>query len=189
VAKRKTIGRDPLAKSATAPDEFVAAAPLVAAQPLPRLIERQTDFEAMARHGLGHPERTASAKAWTAVGGRLDIIGGDIAPWSCTIWRFGERQRLGFVAPTGTLIDLETELDKVAVSPDRHEHRVLAAVGWAWVLGSVGGLVGLVAGGAIRLLQPRRMILELKLFDGRRLVARTDHVTAGALEALANGTS
>jgi ADP-glucose pyrophosphorylase len=45
------------------------------------------------------------------------------------------------------------------------------------------------ARGGIRLLHPRRMFVDCRLRDGRVFAARTDAVTAGALEAIGRATS
>jgi len=42
-----------------------------------------------------------------------------------------------------------------------------------------------VAGGGLRLLSPRRMIVQLWLTNGETLIVRTDSVTASGLAALA----
>jgi hypothetical protein len=102
------------------------------------------------------------------------------------IWRFSPNDRIAFVAPTGRLVDLVKELDAVQAWPDRTEHRLMSAAGWAWVLGSLAGVMGAVAGG-IRLLRPRRMIVNLRLNDGSKLVVRTDAVTVAGLQAFIHG--
>ena len=80
---------------------------------------------------------------------------------------------------------MESEIDSVALQPDQREHRLLSATGWALAAGAVMGPVGVALGGGIRLLHPKRIMLNLALRDGRMLTARTDAVTCAALQALA----
>jgi hypothetical protein len=103
------------------------------------------------------------------------------------IWPIGPDHRIGFIAPTGRVIDLGQALDSVQAWPDRTEHRYLSAAGWAWVLASLGGIVGLLAGGGLRLLEPRRMIVKMQFADRTKLVARTDGVTVVGLKGFVSG--
>jgi len=185
MSKRKTIGIDPLAVAEGSrrlaiepvfPETMVAGDAVAVAS-----------FDVVADQTIRHTTRSTEEKAGKAVGGRLEILGGDIGAGTCVIWRFGHDERIGFVTSNGKFIDLESELHTCVAWPDRAEHRLLSAAGWAWALASIGGIFGLIAGGGIRLLQPRRMIFAMSLFDGRNLVARTDSVTAAALEDIARG--
>lgn len=183
--KRKTIGKNPLSE---APAEATPAVAEIA--PPPKPASASAVAAPVFKNAISNTVRRMvriGGDAGAAVGGRLEILGGDLGFGGTTIWRFGRQQRMGFSAPNGQLIDLEGELHEIRAWPDREEHRVLSAVGWAWALGSLGGIFGVVAGGGIRLLQPKRMVMELSLRDGRKLVARTDSVTAAALEELSRG--
>lgn len=124
-------------------------------------------------------------KALRIVGGRLEILGGDLGTGSRAIWPLETENEIGFVAPNGRVIDLVRELDTALIAQDRTEHRYLSAVGWAWVLASFGGFVGLAAAAGLRLLEPRRMMVQVRLSDGATIVTRTDSVTASGLAALA----
>jgi hypothetical protein len=183
MAKRSTIARDPLAAVSDAVETPDLAAPGIVA------VAATAKTAPTRLAGSANAEATAipSAAAARSVGGRLEILGGDLGSGTATIWRYGRSERLGFVAPIGRQVDLAAELEAVLAWPDPSDHRVLGAVGWAWVVGSVAGIFGLVAGGGLRLLWPRRMLVRLRLRDGRDLVARTDQVTVAGLEALVGG--
>ena len=101
----------------------------------------------------------------------------------------GAESRVGFIAPTGRNVDFGQELETVLAWPDHTEHRLLSAAGWAWVLASVGGIVGLLAGGGLRLLEPQRMIVKMQLADGSKLVARTDRRNRGWVEGVRRRTT
>ena len=182
--KRKTIGKNPLSVA----EEAAPAVAEIASPPKP--VSASAMAAPVFKNAISNTVRRMvriGGEAGAAVGGRLEILGGDLGFGGTMIWRFGRQQRMGFAAPSGRLVDLEGELQAIRAWPDRDEHRVLSAVGWAWALGSLGGIFGVLAGGGIRLLQPRRMVIELNLRDGRKLVARTDSVTATALEELSRG--
>jgi len=183
--RRKTIGKNPLAET------VANAVPQTIVEPQSRPALRLNEALPALKDSLNDTfRRVASAgspKARAAIGGRLEILGGDIGIGGGAICRFGREERIGFIAPSGRLVDLEGEIRTVLGSPDRQERRWLSAVGWAWALGSLTGIAGVVAGGGIRLLHPRRMIVEIALRDGRKFVARTDSVTLSALEDMARG--
>lgn len=181
MAKRKTIGKNPLSQGMAeigAISSPGAAVPAVAIPDFREIVPMLDRVPPRAWRQLGK-------KAAEAVGGRLEILGGDLGIGSCTIGRI-RGKRIGFIAPVGGTIDLEADLDTVCSWPDRGEHRALAAVGWAWALGSIAGIFGLAAGVGIRLLHPKRMIAEMVLSDGRKLIVRTDSVTTTALADLAD---
>jgi hypothetical protein len=185
MAKRKTIGRDPLSEGTTAmySAEIVSISiPGVtfANDSVPPPAKASATVERPAIVVLG-------GKARRAVGGRLEILGGDLGTGNRVIWPIGAESSVGFIAPTGRSVDFGQELETVLAWPDHTEHRLLSAAGWAWVLASVGGVVGLLAGGGLRLLEPQRMIVKMQLSDGAKLVARTDSVTVVGLKALAGG--
>jgi hypothetical protein len=119
-----------------------------------------------------------------AAGGRLDLISGAFGCGSVWIRLLGPEKLPGFVSPQGGHVNLAIDLDTLRVWPDREEHRLLGVIGWATTLGAMGGLLGAALGGGIRLLHPRRMFVDCRLRDGRTFAARTDSVTAGALEAI-----
>jgi hypothetical protein len=119
-----------------------------------------------------------------AAGGRLDLVSGAFGIASVWIALFGPDRQPGFVSPQGEHVNLATDLEPPVVWPDREEYRLLSAIGWAWTMGTMAGPLGVVLGGGIRLLHPRRMFIDCRLRDGRVFAARTDAVTAGALEAI-----
>jgi hypothetical protein len=184
MAKRRTIDKDPLSGAMT---ETVYSAEIVpmpmantmaaidGAKPVATSPETVRPVPIMAVDDMGR----------RAVGGRLEILGGDLGSGSRVIWPQGPGGRIGFAAPSGRFVDLGGELDEAQAWPDRTEHRLLGAVGWAWVLASLGGIVGILAGGGLRLLEPRRMIAKMSLSDGAQLVVRTDAVTVSGLKAIA----
>jgi hypothetical protein len=188
MAKRRTIGKDPLSQ---AHGESLYSAEIV---PMPiagggaAKDHAETAAEAAAVIA-NEPVIVVDGKARRVVGGRLEILGGDLGTGSRVIWPSGPTGRIGFVAPTGRAVDLGQELDVVSAWPDHTERRYLSAAGWAWVLASLGGIVGLVAGGGLRLLEPRRMMVKMLLSDGSQLVARTDSVTVAGLKAFADSRS
>jgi hypothetical protein len=188
--KRRTIGKDPLAEARSdfpfaAETNVVALAAVTAAKesPIPAPLPGRAEAP-KSESVLIEDER-----ARCAVGGRLEIFGGDLGAGASVIWRHGPGERIGFVAPTGRLIDLASELETAQSWQDRTEHRVLSTLGWAWVIGSLGGIVGILAGGGLRLLLPRRVILQMRLLDGSKMVVRTDSVTESGLKALARARS
>jgi len=136
--------------------------------------------EAMLRRRRA--ERADAARR--AVGGRLDLLGGAFGTGTVWITLFGPDGRPGFLSPQGEHIDLMTSVDDMVAWPDRQEYRLVGALGWAWTIGTVGGPIGALLGGGIRLLHPRRMFLILRLRDGRELSARTDSVTTDAIEGI-----
>jgi len=133
------------------------------------------------------PELTQDERGHRATGGRLELLGGSFGTGVALIKRFGPEQRIGFMSPTGEHVDLESEVESVASLPDQQEHRLLSATGWALAAGAIMGPLGVALGGGIRLLHPKRMMLNVRLRDGRMLTARTDSVTCAALQALATG--
>jgi hypothetical protein len=131
------------------------------------------------------PALTPSEQVRRATGGRLELLGGSFGTGTAVIRRFGDEGRIGFVSPAGERVDLEAEVESVASTPDQEEHRLLGAAGWAVALGALAGPFAAALGGGLRLLHPKRMILDLRLRDGRMLTVRTDSVTSAALQALA----
>jgi hypothetical protein len=119
-----------------------------------------------------------------AAGGRLDLVSGAFGIGSVWIALFGPDQQPGFVSPQGDFVNLAADVEAPLVWPDREEYRLLSAIGWAWTMGTMAGPLGVVLGGGIRLMHPRRMFVDCRLRDGRTFAARTDSVTAGALEAI-----
>jgi hypothetical protein len=182
--KRSTIGKDPLAE---ARPDFPFAAKTNVVELATAAKDGPASPSSLGRAQEQRPESVPieDGKAGRAVGGRLEIFGGDLGAGASVIWRHGPNERIGFVAPTGRLIDLAMELEAAQSWQDRTEHRVLSTVGWAWVIGSLGGVIGMMAGGGLRLLLPRRVILQMRLIDGSKMVARTDSVTESGLRALA----
>jgi hypothetical protein len=182
MAKRRTIGKDPLAVNIGEPDysaEIVPIAIAAAASMAPK-----PEAEPTSKTDRG--PFVLPAKGRRAIGGTLEILGGDFGLGDRAIWPSRPNSAMGFVAPTGRHVDLGQDLVGVAAWPDRAEHRYLSAAGWALVLASLGGVVGLLAGG-LRLLAPRRMMVRIKLSDGSNIVARTDSVTVQGLRAIAAG--
>lgn len=200
MAKRRTIGRDPL--SEPAPGETYSAEIVPIARPVlgaasaavEKLVPAPAPFTSVSE-----PDKAAGpippseavvlvdGKARRIVGGRLEILGGALGTGSRAIWPLGTESKIGFVAPNGRTVDLVQELDAALVARDGTEHRYLSAAGWAWVLASFGGFVGLAAAAGLRLLEPRRMMVQMRLADGSTIVARTDSITASGLAALAAG--
>jgi hypothetical protein len=123
-----------------------------------------------------------------AIGGKLELLGGELGIKMASIQRYGEAKRVGFHAADGSFIDLQGQIATIVSRPDRNDFRIIEAVGWAVALGALIGVPGAVLGGGIRLLHPARMICEARLRDGRGFVARTDSVTMAALGAMARGT-
>ncbi|HEX4041192.1 MAG TPA: hypothetical protein VHY10_05780 [Xanthobacteraceae bacterium] len=184
--KRSTIGKDPLS-DARSNFPFAVETNVVELAALAAPKESPAPLRSRGRPQEPRPESISAedGKACRAVGGRLEIFGGDLGAGASVIWRHGPHERIGFVAPTGRLIDLATELETAQSWQDRTEHRVLSTLGWAWVIGSLGGVIGMVAGGGLRLLLPRRVILQMRLIDGCKMVVRTDSVTESGLRVLA----
>ncbi len=182
MAKRRTIGKDPLSAGIADFNYSAEIVPMPKANPAPQGPSRQPEQS-------GQKPIIIDGKSRRAVGGRLEILGGDFGAGSRPIWPLGDDGAIGFVAPSGRRIDLGRELVAVAAWPDRTDRRYLGAAGWAWVLASLGGVVGLLAGGGLRLLEPRRMMVTVQLDDGAKLVARTDSVTVAGLRALADSRS
>jgi hypothetical protein len=137
----------------------------------------------VATDGIGRRASGPQASR-RAAGGRLDLVSGAFGVGSVWIALFGPDRQPGFVSPQGDFVDLAADLEAPLVWPDREEYRLLSAIGWAWTMGTVAGPLGVVLGGGIRLLHPRRMFIDCRLRDGRAFAARTDSVTAGALEAI-----
>ncbi|MBW8727327.1 MAG: hypothetical protein JF625_19540 [Inquilinus limosus] len=171
MAKRSTVQNNPLGPARTVADDS------------------RTVFSSLknkAHKTLGWtPRRTPAERAGLAAGGRLELLGGDFGTGIVSIRRLGPDGLLAFVAPGGEEVVLDTEVAAVLAWPDRQEHRFLSAGGWAWTVGSVIGPVGVALGAGIRLLHPAQRMLNLRLRDGRELVARTDSVTVAGLDALA----
>jgi len=187
MAKRRTIGRDPLSEATSGATYSAEIVPISiqSAAAKDRISPTVEPPEAIRPE----PLIVVVGKARRSVGGRLEILGGDLGSGIRVIWPLDSNRRVGFVAPNGRTIDLAQELDVVQASPDRTEHRYLSAIGWAWVLASVGGFIGLAAAGGLRLLEPRRMIVKMELSDGSKLVVRTDSVTVVGLRAFAESRS
>jgi len=182
MAKRRTIGKDPLAANVSEPDHSAEIVPISIAATAPDSPE--PDAEATAKSDAGPLALPAAGRR--VIGGTLEILGGDFGLGDRAIWPLRPDSRIGFVAPTGQRVDLGQELVSVEAWPDRAEHRYLSATGWALVLASFGGVAGLLAGG-LRLLEPRRMMVRIKLSDGGKIMARTDGVTVQGLKAVAAG--
>jgi len=137
---------------------------------------------------LVHPAAlTQDEQGHRATGGRLELLGGSFGPGIALVKRFGPEQRIGFMSPAGEHVDLKSEVESVVSLPDQQEHRLLSATGWALATGAIIGPLGAALGGGLRLLHPKRMILDVRLRDGRMLTARTDSVTCVALQALVTG--
>jgi len=191
--RRKTIGKDPLGADVPVsnfPHEARASIIGVESRPAQRLRDIIAFSDGITRgvpmsHNKYRQRVGARAKADLALGGRLEIIGGDFGIGSCIIGLLDGGKYVGFVTPSGRVVDLHEELDTIVAWPDRTEHRFLSAAGWGWALGILAGPVGIVLGAGVRLLHPRRMLLELRLRGRGVLVARTDLVTVRALEDLA----
>ncbi|MGL4959882.1 MAG: hypothetical protein ACRC67_01530 [Inquilinus sp.] len=192
MAKRSTIQNDPLGKLDQPTGEAVepAAAPADAPGPARTVVDHGravfSTLTDVARKTLGGRPRGALAERMKLVaGGRLELLGGDFGVGLVRIRRLGPDGRFGFVAPGGEQVILDAEVAAVLGWPDRQEHRLLSATGWAWTVGSVIGPAGVALGAGIRLLHPGQRMLNLRLRDGRMLVARTDSVTVAGLDALA----
>ncbi len=92
----------------------------------------------VARKTLGGRPRGALAERMKLVaGGRLELLGGDFGVGLVRIRRLEPDGRFGFVAPGGEQVILDAEVAAVLGWPDREEHRLLSATGWAWTVGSV----------------------------------------------------
>lgn len=181
--KRSTIGRDPLLEARS---DFLFAAETNVVE-LATVTAKDSPTASPNRSEQLHPHGVTvdNEKAGRAIGGRLELFGGDLGSGTCVIWRHGANKTIGFVAPTGRFIDFATELAAVESCDDRTEHRILSTLGWAWIIGSLGGVIGIIAGGGLRLLAPRRVIVQMRLTDGSKLVVRTDSVTESGLRTLA----
>lgn len=179
MAKRRTIGKDPLSSEIADFNYSAEIVPMPNANPAPHSPERERDHD-------GQKPIIVDGKSRRALGGRLEILGGDFGAGSRPIWPQGDDVAIGFIAPNGRRIDLGREVVAVTAWPDRTDRRYLSAVGWAWVLASLGGVFGLLAGGGLRLLEPRRMMVTIQLGDGSKLAARTDSVTVAGLKAIAD---
>lgn len=180
MAKRRTIGKDPLAANFSGPVYSAEIVPIAIAAAAP--IPPKSDAEPMVKNDSG--PFVLPTKGHRVIGGTLEILGGDFGLGDRAIWPLRPNGGIGFVAPTGRRVDLGQDLVSLEAWPDRAEHRYLSAAGWALVLASLGGVAGLFAGG-LRLLEPRRIILRMTLSDGSKLVARTDSVTVQGLTAFA----
>jgi len=192
MAKRSTIQNDPLGMLDRPTGEAVepAAAPADAPGPTRTVVDQGraalSTLTDAARKTLGRRLRSAPAERMKLVaGGRLELLGGDFGVGFVWIRRLGPDGRFGFVAPGGEQVILDSEVAAVLGWPDRQEHRLLSAAGWAWTAGSVIGPAGVALGAGIRLLHPGQRMLNLRLRDGRMLVARTDSITIAGLDALA----
>jgi hypothetical protein len=184
MARRRTIGKDPLAD--LSPElGGVAAAPAAVAAAAIVPPPRPPSEDGPSAPGRDETVRVPEGEGRRAVGGKLEMFGGRLGSGTVIIWRFGPSARIGFIAPNGRLIDLAGEIEGVTAWPDRGDHRIASAAGWGWVLGSLAGVLGLVAGAGFRLLIPHRMMARVRLRDGGEFLARTDSATVGALEALA----
>jgi hypothetical protein len=201
MAKRKTIGNDPLAESAVVPlypaersadiVPMPGAAPAMRAdafsRPMPSAAPPPAEparVAAATEPAMPHAPRDVDGKARRMIGGHLEILGGDLGSGHRAIWPGPGDGRIGFVAPNGRRVDIARDLVMVDAWGDGAEHRYLSAIGWAWVLGSLGGIPGVIVGGGLRLLEPRRMMAILGLTDGSRLVVRSDAITVAGLRAL-----
>jgi hypothetical protein len=180
MAKRRTIGKDPLAANFSEPDYSAEIVPISIAAAAPH--PPKPEAEPTVKSDPGPAVLTAKGRC--VIGGTLEILGGDFGLGDRAIWPLRPDSRIGFVAPTGRRVDMGQELTSVEAWPDRAEHRYLSAAGWALVLASLGGVAGLLAGG-LRLLAPRRMMVRIKFSDGSTMVARTDGVTVQGLRAVA----
>lgn len=121
-------------------------------------------------------------EAHLATGGRLELLGGSFGTGVTSIRRFDGH--IGFISPSSERINLESQVEAVTSSPDREEHRFLSVAGWACAGGIFLGPLGIALAGGLRLLHPKRMVLNMRLHDGRMLVVRTDSVTCAALRRL-----
>jgi hypothetical protein len=159
--------------------------------PLPAVADRSKGLLAALKdtaQRLVHPPAlTQDERGHRATGGRLELLGGSLGTGIVLIKRFGPERRIGFISPAGEHVDLESEVESVASLPDQQEHRLLSATGWALAAGAIVGPLGVAVGGGVRLLHPKRMMLDVRLRNGRMLTARTDSVTCAALQALATG--
>lgn len=188
MAKRVTIKNDPLGdlNPAERPDNPPATNP--DAEPTTRGTADQskealTKRKAAARPSVREATGRRKERVHRAAGGQLELLGGSFGTGLASIRRFGDG-RIGFISPTDERVNLESEVEAVTSSRDREEHRLLSAAGWAWAAGAIMGPLGVALGGGLRLLHPKRMMLNVRLRDGRMLVARTDSVTCAALQAL-----
>ena len=184
MAKRRTIGKDPLAAGPGESGHSAEIVPIPIAAAAPAPPRPEVAATVAGDRGL----RDLPAGGGLVVGGTLEILGGDFGLGQGRIWPLPPDSRIGFVTPTGRRVDLVEELASVEAWPDRGEHRYLSATGWALVLASLGGVAGLLAGG-VRLLEPRRMMVRIRFDDGSKVVARTDSVTVRGLRAAAAGGS
>jgi len=194
MSKRTIINNDPIS-NLNQPEQPGDGPPaLLDAQPPSRAIADRSNGSLAALEDpaqrLAHPPAlTQGERVHRATGGRLELLGGSFGTGIALIRRFGTEQRIGFISSTGEHVDLESEVESVASLPDRQEHRLLSAAGWALAAGAIMGPLGVALGGGVRLLHPKRMMLDVRLRNGRMLAARTDSVTCAALQALAAGRS
>jgi hypothetical protein len=184
MAKRRTIGKDPLSMADQGYSAEIVPMPIAAPARPPDAAPAPNP----PPHDDGKPV-VIDSRWRRAVGGRLEILGGDLGVGSRAIWPLKDDASVGFVAPNGRPVDLLREHFVVQAFPDRTDRRYLSAAGWAWVFASLSGFVGLLAAGGLRLLEPRRMIVAIELRDGAKLVARTDSVTVAGLKACAEAGS
>jgi hypothetical protein len=182
MARRKTIGKDPLAGLSDEPDKpaeiavpIATAHAILAASPSPEEWPR----------GRFEPSVAGQWEGRGAIGGKLEFLGGDFVGATCLIWRFGPSARIGFISPKGGLVDLGAELEGIVAWPDRGDRPIVGAVGWGIVVGSLAGVIGVAAGAGLRLLVPRRMMARIRLRHRGEVVVRTDYATVSALEAMA----
>ena len=180
MAKRRTIGKDPLAAADRGYSAEIVPMPIAAPVRAPEAASSEPGKEKSI---------IIDGRCRRVVGGRLEILGGDLGVGNRAIWPLIHDASVGFRAPNGRTVDLVKELFVVRTWPDRTDHRYLSAAGWAWVFASLSGLVGLLTAGGLRLLEPRRMIVAVELRDGTKLAARTDSVTAAGLKACAEAAT
>jgi hypothetical protein len=187
--KRSTIQKNPLEELGETKSKE-AAPPVDAGQPAAGDLpgpgrDALAKLKAMANRTIGdrggesHTDRVQRAK-----GGWLELLGGSLGTGRASISSYGKNRRLGFTVQ-GEFIDLESTIDTVEAMSDRGEHRLLSAAGWAWMAGILFGPAGVALGGGVRLLHPRKMVVNIRFRDGRTIVARTDSITAAALQEIA----
>lgn len=164
MAQRATIGRNPLQEPVVPEEVPLPPRPVRDEQPL--------------------REPKCRDKPRNAIGGRLELLGGDLGRSTVLIRSLGD-ERIGLYTPQDEFIDLADQIETIAAWRDRTDHRLTAAIGWAWLFGMAASLPGAAIGFGARLLQPSHMVFEMRLRDGRRCVGRTDDITIGALDAMA----
>ncbi|HEY1797585.1 MAG TPA: hypothetical protein VGG57_15850 [Stellaceae bacterium] len=163
MAQRATIGHNPLT------EPVVRAEVPFAPQPV--------------RHEQPSREPRRGDKPRNAIGGRLELLGGDLGR-STLVIRLSGDGRIGLYASQDEFIDLADQIESIAAWRDRTDHPFTAAIGWGWAFSMAAGLPGAAIGFGARMLQPRHMIFEMRLRDRRLCVGRTDEITFGALDAI-----